>query len=121
MVGTFNVGEEQRKKLNKDRNYEEAFASTFFDGGKENPNVFTAEKRLKEPKASWPKTNGAKNVWPIIKGIFNAIARRKTEGGENVQRPNLTQLILFTTLLGIRKRTVNYIIFSYIVVCILWS
>ena len=106
----FSMSEVQRKKLITEKNYEEGIASTFFEEGKESQNLFTPEKKLKDPKASWPTTNGAKNVWPIIKEIFNAIARKKIEGEYKAQHPNLTQLILFNTLLGIRKRTVNQII-----------
>ena len=103
---TFLLSEENIRLLMTKNKYQEELAETFFEGGKNSPQVYSkAKERIVNPYASYPSCHGAKNVWVVIRKFLKDIEARK-EQQTKYQRINLSQIILFTSLLGIRKRSV---------------
>ena len=101
------MSEDKIRAFMEEHKYEEEIAEKFFVGGKNSDKVFSKEtKRLINPTATWLTDEDCINVWPVIKEFLWKIEERNQEQ-EKYLRITLSQIILFTTLIGMRKRTVK--------------
>lgn len=108
LVGTFLMSEDKIRAFMEKHKYEEEIAGHFFWGGKDSPDVFSKEtKRLVDPNASWlNNSDECVNVWSVFKDFLKAVGNRNEER-DKYQRLSISQIILFISIIGMRKRTVK--------------